>query len=282
MKKKRVIILGGNGFVSSRVLDFLKKKKILIKNYSRKNLDLSKKITSNKLKKIIKKNDYVFFAAAKAPVKNMEMLIYNLKILKIISNGIEYKKIKKFIYLSSDAVYTDTKKKIDEFSATEPKSLHGIMHLLREDYFKNCYKDKVCIVRPTLIYGPDDPHSGYGPNKFIRDIKNKKKINIFGKGEELRDHIFIDDVAKLITKFILNNFFGIINLATGRVTSFQKIAYIVKKIGNSKIPFKYLKRTGPMPHLGYRSFDIKKLKKITNNYKMVSLNQGIEKNFKYY
>ena len=71
MKKKRVIILGGNGFVSSRVLDYLKKKKILIKNYSRKNLDLSKNITSNKLKKIIKKNDYVFFAAAKAPVKNM-------------------------------------------------------------------------------------------------------------------------------------------------------------------------------------------------------------------
>ena len=69
MKKKRVIILGGNGFVSSRVLDFLKKKKILIKNYSRKNLDLSKKITSNKLKKIIKKMITYFLLQLKRQLK---------------------------------------------------------------------------------------------------------------------------------------------------------------------------------------------------------------------
>ena len=56
------------------------------------------------------KNDYILLAAAKAPVKNVDMLIYNLKMLKTISNSIPKDKIKKFVYLSSDAVYADTKK----------------------------------------------------------------------------------------------------------------------------------------------------------------------------
>ena len=36
------------------------------------------------------------------------------------------------------------------------------MHLLRENYLQNLYQDKLCIVRPTLIYGSNDPHNGYG------------------------------------------------------------------------------------------------------------------------
>ena len=31
---------------------------------------------------------------------------------------------------------------------------------------------KLCIVRPTLVYGANDPHNGYGPNKFIRLAHN--------------------------------------------------------------------------------------------------------------
>ena len=60
----------------------------------------------------------------------------------------------------------------------------------------------LCIVRPTLVYGEGDPHNGYGPNRFIKLIK-KKPIELFGRGEELRDHVWINDVSRL---FKINNF----------------------------------------------------------------------------
>ena len=132
----RVIILGSGGFIASSVEKKLKKKKINVVSFSRNKLDLTKSNSHKKLKKIIKKNDYVFFASAKAPVKNINMLIYNLQMLKSVSDGIDPLKIKKFIYLSSDAVYADTKKKITENSIISSDNLHGQMHRTREIYFE--------------------------------------------------------------------------------------------------------------------------------------------------
>ena len=282
MKKKRVIILGSRGFISSNIETKLRKKNIEVLSFSRTKLDLTKHNNINILKKIIIKNDYIFLAAARAPVKNLDMLIYNLKMLKTISNSIPKDKIKKFVYLSSDAVYADTKKKITEKSVVAPNSLHGQMHLIREDYLQNIFQEKMCIIRPTLVFGPDDPHNGYGPNKFSRDIKNKNTINLFGKGEERRDHIFIDDLSHLVSKIIINNFYGKINLATGKVYSFYTIAKkIISTHGkNSKINF--IKRNGPMPHLGLRSFKISKLKKLFPEYKINSSLESINDNFHRY
>ena len=87
-------------------------------------------------------------------------------------------KFQHLIYISSDAVYKDIKTKINENSKTEPKSLHGIMHLTRELLF-GAHFNNLCILRPTLIYGEEDPHNGYGPNQFIRLAKKNYPIKIY-------------------------------------------------------------------------------------------------------
>ena len=282
MKNKRVIILGSKGFISSNIEKELRKKNIEVLSFPRTKLDLINHNNINMLKKIIKKNDYILLAAAKAPVKNVDMLIYNLKMLKTISGSIIKDKIKKFVYLSSDAVYADTKKKITEKSIVAPNSLHGQMHLIRENYLLNIFQEKMCIVRPTLVFGPDDPHNGYGPNKFVRDIKKKNSINLFGKGEERRDHIFIDDLSYFISRLIINKFYGHINLATGQVHSFYSIAKKIVSIYGKNSKIKFIKRSGPMPHLGLRSFNISKLKKLFPKYKINSSLKNINSNFDRY
>ncbi len=282
MRKKRVIILGSKGFISSNIEKELKKKNINVLSFSRRQLDLTNHKNSDKLKKIIRKNDHILLAAAKAPVKDLDMLIYNLKMLKTISGSIFKDKIKKFVYLSSDAVYADTKQKISEKSALAPSSLHGQMHLIRENYLLEIFQEKMCIVRPTLVFGPDDPHNGYGPNKFIRDIKNKNKINLFGKGEERRDHIFIDDLSYFVSKLITNDFYGDINLATGQVFSFYSIAKKIVSLNRKKSKIGYVKRKGPMPHLGLRKFNISKLKKLFPKKKSNSTLKNIIDNFDRY
>ena len=95
-------------------------------------------------------------------------------ILKNILSGLGNKNLDKVIYLSSDAVYSDSMMPLTEKSKTEVNNLHGMMHISREKILNNFYKDKLLIFRSTLVYGENDPHNGYGPNQFIRSAKKKK------------------------------------------------------------------------------------------------------------
>ena len=161
------------------------------------------------------------------------------------------------IYLSSDAVYSDSKHPLTEESNAQPNSLHGAMHLTREIMISQLTNIPQCFVRPTLIYGIEDPHNGYGPNRFFRLSKLNKDIELFGKGEEKRDHVWVEDVSTLISLICYHKSIGILNIATGNLMSFNDIAnnIIVKSKCSSQII--YLPRNGPMPHNGYRPFDIK-------------------------
>ena len=269
MKKiKRIVIIGSGGFISSSVENELKKKKINFLGLSRKKIDLLKNSSANKLGKILKKNDIVIIIAAKAPCKNLIMLEENLQIMRNILKALSKKNLSKVLYLSSDAVYSDSMKKINEKSNTSPNNYHGLMHLLREKILLTLNLNNLCIIRPTLVYGKNDPHNGYGPNSFIRLAKRNLPIKIFGNGEELRDHVHVDDVAKIICEAIFNNFVGILNIVTGTKISFYEIAKLAIKRCNSNSKIIKIKRTGPRPHNGYRLFNASTVKK---NFKRIKL-----------
>tara|TARA_B100002052_G_scaffold293991_1_gene318036 strand:+ start:184 stop:663 length:480 start_codon:yes stop_codon:yes gene_type:complete len=141
--KGRLVILGSGGFISGYVEKIIKKSNIKILKLPRKKIDLKKESSVKKLLKIIKKGDIIFFAAAEAPVKNESMLLNNLLMAKHVCEVIKKKSPSFLLYLSSDAVYSDSKNKIDETSLTAPESLHGIMHLTREIMLENVCKKKI-------------------------------------------------------------------------------------------------------------------------------------------
>ena len=185
--------------------------------------------------------------------------------------------INHFIYISSDAVYSDTKYRISENSETKPSSIHGIMHLHRENLLRIFIPNKkLLILRPTLIYGRNDTHNSYGPNRFMRLAIKNKDIKLFGRGEELRDHIHISDVIKIIYLSLKSNKFGIYNVVTGKIISFKKLAEksIEKSLSKSKIIF--TKRYGSMPHLGLRQFNNTRLKKEFKNHKFSNIDQKLK------
>jgi len=276
-KPNRVVVLGAGGFVSSKVSKKLVGKKISVLNLTRKDLDLTKNESVKKLIKIINNEDTLFFAAAKAPVKNHEMFLQNLLMCKTVVEAISEKPVNHLVYLSSDAVYSDSKELISENSETKPNSLHGLMHLTREIMLNIPSNKFFCIVRPTLIYGDNDPHNSYGPNKFFRSAKKNEDIELFGKGEELRDHVWIEDVAEIVCRLIINKSVGKINLATGSVISFSQIAREIIKLTKSSSVIKSIKRNGPMPHNGYRAFNIGCCKKFFSDFRYNFLTEGIKK-----
>ena len=277
MEKTRILIIGSGGFISSGIEKNLKKNKEKFYLLPRKKINLLKLSQVNKLNKIIKKNDSILFIAAKAPVKNIRMFNSNIKMLINFSKILDKNNFKKLIYLSSDAVYSDSKSKLFENSRKEPQNLHGLMHLTRENIFKNIIeRKKLLILRPTLVYGKNDPHNGYGPNKFYRNVLNNEDINIFGKGEERRDHVWVEDVAEIISRVVDLEYIGKINITSGKIISFSQIAEILLNLNSSSIKIKYLKRNGPMPHNGYRAFKNNKLLSIFGDFKFKNLNEWFQ------
>jgi nucleoside-diphosphate-sugar epimerase len=272
-KLKRVIILGGSGFIGSCVANKFYNENIKTVLISRNQINLESVGAVNKLRKIIKKNDIIIFVAANAPVKNIEMLNKNLIIAKNVIESLKNIRINHFIYISSDAVYEDSKKRINENSNTVPGSLHGFMHLIRETMLKdlNCLKT---FVRPTLVFGSLDPHNGYGPNKFIRCAQSKKEIILFGKGEEKRDHIHVDNVADIVFGAAIKKIGGVINAVSGISISFYEIARKLQKI-YPHLNIKLIKRNIPMPHNGYRAFNNSLLKKKFPDIKIIKLSNWI-------
>ena len=113
----------------------------------------------------------------------------------------------------------------------------------------------MAIIRPTLIYGVNDPHNGYGPNQFRRLAAVGESIVLYGNGEERRDHVFVQDVALLICKCIYWRSVGLINAVSGQVVSFFDLANYIADQYLPRVSTVHQVRSGPMPHGGYRAFD---------------------------
>jgi len=273
---KRVVILGANGFIGSRTKTLLESHEINHLSLTRDEIDLTSENSSANLLDLINENDTLVFISAKAPVKNEDMLLENLVMGRNVCRAIKTKPVSHLIYISSDAVYSDSDKPLTEASPAEPTSLHGVMHLAREVMLKNAYSGSLCVLRPTLIFGDQDPHNGYGPNSFLRLALTGKDLKLFGEGEERRDHIWIEDVCKIILKTILHKSTGTLNITSGTLLSFREIAEQVASSLNNNTKVITTPRSGPMPHNGYRAFDIANTKLAFPDFQFKNLNYWLE------
>lgn len=255
VKPSRVVVLGAKGFVGSAVVKALLVEGINVLSLGKDQIDLLSDGASEKLNETLNSEDVLIFVAAKAPCKNLEMFSENLRMVQIVCNVIKEKRLSQLVYISSDAVYKDSLSLISESSCAEPNSLHGAMHLTREIALKENFSGPITIIRPTLIYGVDDPHNGYGPNRFLREVIKGQQISLFGEGEELRDHIAVEDLAALVRQVVLFKAEGVVNAVSGRTVSFRQLAELITNKMENSARVCTAPRVGKIPHNGYRAFD---------------------------
>ena len=251
---QRIVIMGSGGFVGrhcARLLSPL----CPVLPLSRKEVDLLSPSAAETLASFLKEGDTLLITSALAPCKSGGMLIDNLRMIESVTKAIADKKLAHLVYISSDAVYKDSSGRITEDSCAQPDSFHGVMHLAREVMLRNSFSGPFAIVRPTLIYGAEDPHNGYGPNSFLRLALQNKSISLFGKGEELRDHIAVEAVAEIVKRVLFHRAEGVVNAVSGNEISFQAIAQLAQKLTGSTGSIIENPRKGPMPHNGFRVFD---------------------------
>jgi len=251
----RVVVLGARGFIAGAVLRRLTLDGTATLALGSSALDLLAPDAAERLAAALKVDDTLVFASAKAPCKDLAMLRENLVMAEAVCTALRKRPVSHVIYISSDAVYEDSREPITEATSAAPLSLHGAMHLTREIALREAFSGPLALVRPTLVYGFDDPHNGYGPNRFRRLAAAGKEIVLFGEGEERRDHVSVEDVAELVRLIAWHRSAGVANAVTGEVASFRELAEFVAAEFTPRVAVRGSPRTGPMPHGGYRPFD---------------------------
>ena len=275
---ERVVIMGAGGFVGRASFHKLQADRVNAVALTRQEVDLLAGGAEQKLATQLTPTTTLIVTSALAPVKNTAMLLDNLRMMQAVIEAVKSKPVAHLIYVSSDAVYADSRKPMTESSPAEPGSLHGVMHLAREVMLKNELANiPQVFVRPTLIFGPGDPHNGYGPNRFMRLAQSGKDITLFGEGEERRDHIFIEDVAEIVRRCVLHRATGIVNAVSGKVTSFREIAEMAAARFEPRVKVIGTPRVGAMPHNGYRAFDPSLLARLFPDLKLTTIPTGLDR-----
>jgi UDP-glucose 4-epimerase len=247
----RTVVIGSGSFVGKALLAKLADAPVLA--LGRAAVDLADE-AGEKLAALLRTSDSVVAISAKAPCRNVDDFLENARIVRGLVKALTAQPVAHLVNISSDAVYPDEPTPLHENVPASPGSMHGAMHLSREIALAGLGLP-LAILRPTLIYGASDPHNGYGPNMFRRKANAGEAIQLFGEGEERRDHVAVEDVAELIRRVLFARSAGTLNVASGTVTSFRDIAERAVGLSGKKVAISGRPRSGPMPHNGYRPFD---------------------------
>ena len=269
MKKEKILITGGSGFVGTNIIHKLPKDiyeifsldieepKINFKNVNYLNADIRSSRLGGLIKNIDPKIILHLAAQSSVAISSKDPLLdndVNLNgSLNLYLNSTKYN-VEQFISFSTGgAIYgEELGKKFKENDTTKPLSPYGISKLNFENYLNyfstikkfNC---KTTILRPSNIYGPwQNPLGEAGVVSIFADkmLKNEN-VSIFGDGSEYRDYIYIDDIIEFVFKAIIDKAEGTFNISSGKITKTIEIYnHISNIIGYMKPPIFLDKREG--------------------------------------
>jgi nucleoside-diphosphate-sugar epimerase len=271
-KPARVVIVGAGGFVGGAIAAQLAKEQVPVLGITRKDVDLLQPDAGKALASKLRDDDCMVFVSALAPARNTAALLKNLAMAEQVIAALAEKPVAHLVYVSSDAVYDDAANPVTERSICQPSSMHGMMHAARELALRSEVKLPLAILRPSLLYGESDPHNGYGPNRFRRLAEKGEAITLFGEGEEQRDHVYVDDVARLAALTIMHRSTGVLNVATGNSISFRDIAELVVALSGRPVEVRGTPRQNPITH---RHFDISESLKAFPQFCYTPLREGL-------
>jgi nucleoside-diphosphate-sugar epimerase len=274
-KPERAVVIGAGGMVGGSIVQELARNGIPTLALTRKEVDLLGSGGSDRLQSKLSAADAVVFVSAVAPARNAAQLMANLRMAEAALAAFAAVPPAHLLYISSDAIYADDANPVIERSPAAPSTIHGMMHAARELMFRSEYRGPFAALRPTLIYGARDPHAGYGPNRFRRQAAKGGPITVFGEGEEKRDHVAVEDVARLAVRILLHRSTGVLNAVTGVATSFHDIARIVARLFEPPAQVRSVPRPGPRPHLLHRFFDITECFKAFPDFRFEPLEPGL-------
>lgn len=268
----KILVTGGAGFIGSQLVDLLLAEghtPIILDNFSsgrKENVPSGVKIyrsnlLSKKVERIFKKDkpDIVMHLAAQVSVaKSLEnpaedAAVNVLGTVKLLEYSVRYG-VKKFIFSSSSAVYGYTNESIHEESSASPISFYGTSKLASETYIKRfnmIFDLPYTIFRYANVYGPRQRSDGEGGviSIFIEQLLRNEAPIIFGDGNQTRDFVYVNDVARANLLALTNADNQIINISSNTQTSVNTLYTLLSNQLQSSLKPNYeAKREGDILH----------------------------------
>lgn len=150
---------------------------------------------------------------------------------------------RRIIYFSSAAVYGEQRDMpIREDAPTRPLSPYGLSKRAGEEYaamYSKLYGLPACIVRPFNVFSArQDPRSPYSGviSRFASQLREGRQPIIDGDGEQTRDFIHANDVARAVDLLLQHRgaVGGTFNIATGKATTIYSLAEIMSRLSGAK------------------------------------------------
>lgn len=274
---KKYIVTGGQGFIGGKI-----REKTGALSYDLKSgLDI---LNTESLAPHLESVDGIFHCAARISVpESIEKPeeYYRTNVVGT-DNVIGAALKKKIVFSSSAAVYGESSHAVKEDETLNPKSPYAENKRDGEVLLEKTGVPHVAL-RYFNVYGPgQSPEYAGVITAFIRRALAHEDIVIFGDGNQVRDFIFVDDVAEANIKAMeyQGEKFEVFNIATGTQTSINDLARTIINLTGSRSKIHY---DSPRPgDIVYSQADVSKAKNILGWQAKVSLEEGLKKTIAYY
>jgi UDP-glucose 4-epimerase len=271
---KRVIVVGGTGFIGSALCSRLEADQIAALRLGSKDIDLAASESVGLLTDLLRPDDVIVMLSCITPDRQagIDAAMRNLSMGKHLYQALAIRPCRHLIYVSSDAVYPVSVDLVDGTTPAEPSTLYGGMHIVREILFAENKAIPCGIIRPSVTYGERNSHDMYGPGRFIAEAAQRGTISLAGNGEELRDHINVRDLVELIVRMIMRRSTGKLIAATGQSISFLELARLIQGSSDTAIKISFTPRRRPIFH---RHFDVAATLRAFPDMKFCTIAEGV-------
>lgn len=272
-KKDNLIVLGCTGFIGRNTIEYFAS----INRYNVYGTYLNRKpwknskikfikadLTNKKqVKKVLRKMDIVIQAAA---ITTGAKDIVNKPFIHVTDNAVINSYVMKYahesfnkfvVFLSCSIMYKSSTKPISEKELdlnTDPYPAYfgaAWMKIFIEktcEFFSRLGRTKFLVIRHSNIYGPYDKFDLDKSHVFgatITKVLTAKKniLEVWGKGTERRDFLYVKDLVKFISIAIKKQKtkFELVNVSYGRSLSIKDLVSKIIKISEKKIKIKFNK-----------------------------------------
>jgi len=275
MSTSRALVLGGNGFLGSHLVDALAAGGYQVDVLGRDPTLFNPGLVSQHaprlryhqgsfsdvelMRTLLTGADVIFHLVSSTipassnlnPVADIEdNLIATVRMLDLLREMPP----KRVIYISSGGTVYGTPEyiPIPETHRLDPKNSYGIVKVAAEKYlhmYHELYGMNSLVLRLANPFGPRQMKIGVQGviATVLMSVLHDKPITIWGDGGVVRDYVYIEDVTRLLLLVMDSPLLGTFNVGSGMGHSLQDILSIAEKI------------TGKPPQVNYlpsRSFDI--------------------------
>ena len=138
--------------------------------------------------------------------------------------------VRRIVMASTSAVYGDEDVLLRESNVPSPMSPYGVSKLAGENYLRAMFPESV-ILRLGNVYGPRQVSIGENQvmARMIGHVLHGKDFSIHGDGNQKRDFVYVEDVAKAFHVGMVAEP-GIYNIASGRGVSVNGVAAVLARV----------------------------------------------------